>query len=406
MSEPPTKYIMSNIRRGTSVAELIATDFGPPAELLHHPTLEDSRLDDEDSITTLEFTAVPDWLQRLGRGYFHYKTALGTVWGGVDMACDSSGKTPFMRAVIHGDVLLAEMLAEFAVTNLNATDENGFTALHWACSEGLLDMTEFLLTLPGLDSGLLCHKGSTAFDIAYERSETDEALPALFYKSTFTMEKHDPQGALLRLVTMTEPRDDLKEFPGEFLFDPAAGGNVPLVKALMKRGIGLTATNEQHETALHLAAKHGHSGVASALVGKKSRGKEIDIHAVADDNMMALHYAAKTASPETVRVLVRGGAKLEAVSQGGKTALHHAAEQASAKTVRELVDLGANKEAKRHDGQTALHIAAQLPTAETASVLIELKANPYTEDNDGKTPLDLAAGNSNEHMQQVCFQSR
>lgn len=341
-----------------------------------------------------------------------------------------------MRAVINKDIRLAELVAEFPSTDLNAVDDKGWSALDWACSEQLVEMTKFCLTLLSFDSGIACPDGSTAFDIGYSKSpesQNDNVLSRLFYESTFSRDEMNPQGALLRLLTLTEPEDTRTKFPGEFLLDPARGGDEPLVKGLLKRGIGLTATTDNDETALHLAAKGGHPDVARTLLEMPSRGKKIDLHAVADDDMTALHctakkgspetvrilvggrskveavskggkagfhHAAQQASPETVRVLVRGGAKVETVSEGGKTALHLAAETASPATVQELVDLGANKEVARDDRQMGLHIAAKLPTADAARVLLELNANPGAKGNDGRTPLGLAAESSNDGITQ------
>lgn len=363
-------YLMNDIPRGTTSEVLVSTVFPPPAELDCLPVIEDSRLDDDESVTTLVFKKTPQWLEQLGTEYFRHPTALGTIWGGVNTDTDDSGQPAFTRAVIAGNVKLAELLAEFSSTDLNAKDSKGWTALHWACHNDLFELTEFCLTLPGLDSGQTCPAGLTPFDVAFEkaRSSDNDSLPTLFYTSAFTMEPYDPQGALLRLITLTEPNQDRIVFPGEALFDPAEDGNLPLVKALLKRGVNVTATNEKKETALHLAAKNGHAEVAAALLEIPSRGLVFDGRAVAEGNLTALHYAAQKGSPETVRVLMR---------------------------------LGANTEAMSNDGQTALHYAAQHDSPETLLVLMQLGGNMDAKDTTGNTPLDRVAQNGHQSMPQV-----
>lgn len=214
--------------------------------------IRDSRLDDELSVAVIEFSNTPKFLQMLNTQKFGFpkKTDLGTLWKGVDMGeIDEDGKTEFMRAVIEGDMMYAETLAEFEDTAVNVQDNNDWTALHWACSQKRTDLINLCLSIPEFDIGLRNKDNLTAFDLA----ATEMEIMALFYKSMIDLEERDPQSALLRMLTMTsEPAENKAVFPGKAIFCPIEDGNTPLVKALIKRGIDLTAQDINSDTALHL----------------------------------------------------------------------------------------------------------------------------------------------------------
>lgn len=82
------------------------------------------------------------------------------------------------------------------------------------------------------------------------------------------MEERNLGEALLRLLTVTSEPETGTEFPGEDLFGPVLGNRKPLVEALMKSGVNFIATNDNQETALHLASKndHANSSRANSLV--------------------------------------------------------------------------------------------------------------------------------------------
>lgn len=59
-----------------------------------------------------------------------------------------------------------------------------------------------------------------------------------------------------------------------------------IVEMLLSRGSRVNATNMGDDTALHLAAAHGHREVVHRLLGKKA-----DVNAVNEHGCTPLHYA-------------------------------------------------------------------------------------------------------------------
>ena len=120
-----------------------------------------------------------------------------------------------------------------------------------------------------------------------------------------------------------------------------------------------------------------------------------DVNAAQGDGMTALHIAAETGNLEVAELLIEAGADVHAGSRiGGYTALHLAGGGAHASVVRALVRAGADPTAVTSTGGvTPLHLAAKaLDGAEAVRALIEGGAQvDAREGSSGQTPLMFAA---------------
>lgn len=308
---------MNDIPRGTSRITLInylmrsphgqhQAPSGAKPDVLCGVTMADSQLDDELSVARIEFSDTPRWLQDLNNdpNGFPKKTTLGTIWRGINTGTgepDENGRTEFIRAAIRGDLLYAEMLAEFADTDVNVQDKQGRTALHWASAGGHASLVQLCLSVTACDVGLRDEDSVTAFDIARLDHHQSEVIPNLFYRSMMELEETDPQEALLRALTVTaEPVSNLDrpKFPGEAIFDPVHAQNLRLVSALVDRGIDLTARDADGNTALHVAVGIGNTDIAVRLLQGGS-----DIDALDSGGVSTLDHA-NVVGPRMVQVLL------------------------------------------------------------------------------------------------------
>lgn len=350
----PSAYLMNDIPRGTTRSNLMNSLLTPRhlqhATLMEHRPdvvcgiiITNSRLDDELSVATIEFSDTPRWLQDLNldpRG-FPKSTAFGTIWRAVDRGVtDSDGRNVFINAVINGtntvNLHFAEMLAEFPDTDVNIQDNQGRTALHWACAENLSDMVRLCLSVPECIIGLKENQGLTAFDLSLGIVGGDDMIPALFYKSMFELEETEPEAAFLRALTVTSvPATDRAIFPGEAIFDPIMHRNEPLVKALVDRGVDLTATTNEGDTALHLATELCDVSITAMLLKAGS-----DPNALGAGGATPLHRAADNGQLDIALLLLGHGAEVGAKDRRGKTALQHAAENLHEDIVELLGEVG------------------------------------------------------------------
>ena len=103
-----------------------------------------------------------------------------------------------------------------------------------------------------------------------------------------------------------------------------------------------------------------------------------------------MYAAAVNNAHETVVILLKQGAAINAKDQYGKTSLHHAAMNNARETVVILLKQGAAINAKDQRDKTPLHYAAQYNTYETAVALLKQGAAVNVKDQKGKTPLHYA----------------
>lgn len=117
-------------------------------------------------------------------------------------------------------------------------------------------------------------------------------------------------------------------------------------------------------------------------------------NAWSEDGFSALQLAIFGGQEEAARLLIDGGADVEALSRHESIVvrpLQTAAFVRSPSLARILLDAGADPNSRAEHGFTALHSAAQNGDVELARLLLERGADPSLSTDDGRTPGDLAS---------------
>lgn len=376
----PGSYYVVNIGSETTQEDFrrvfSVTVNGIITDTISEITLAPSRLHESQQIATVKFKVTPRCLTDIGSSAFT-DLQIGQFWPKFDMmARDDDGHTALSRGAINANLDLVLMLAHFGDVDINSKDNNGRTPLHLACLGKCVTVVQFLLQVPGLEVSLRSNEGETAYDLA--RQNKDHTIGLIFMINVLELDQHNPDEALLRILTMSsEPyHPDAPPHNPVDLFAACTKGNEKLVDALIYAGVDVNAVDDHQSTSLIEAAKHGHATVVSTLITANA-----NINAIDSGQVTALDFAAMEGYPEVARTLLRTpGIDINRPDAGGFTALHYACRGQTAggevvgrdwgEVVKMLVEKeGLNLDARTGEGKTASQIAVDGGHPELASSL-------------------------------------
>ena len=203
----------------------------------------------------------------------------------------------------------------------------------------------------------------------------------------------------------------------EFI-NAATHGEVAKVKEMLKSDPTLATAKDETGTSVILKATYyGQREVVQTLLatgvelnifeaaatGQTARVQELTsqnkslANAFASDGFMPLGLAVFFGHPETVEVLLKAGANVNATTRETMkvTPLASAAAARQIGIARVLIAHGANINAQAENNFTPLHEVAARGDLEFATLLLDHAADINAKTKDGKTPLDFAQ----EHKQ-------
>ena len=242
----------------------------------------------------------------------------------------TAGGGPLIDAVKKQDLQAVRTLLK-QKAGINATEADGFTALHWAAQRNDVQLVELLL---GAGANA---KASTRYNVTP-------------------------------------------------LYLAAVNGNAAMIERLLKAGADPNGTSQEGQTMLMTASLSGKADAVRLLL---TRGARVDTKEPYR-GQTALMWAAAEGNTAAVDVLLEAGADVKLKSSGGFTALLFAVRSAHIETSVALLKRGANVNDVTPDGSSALSVAAVNAYFELASMLLEHGANPNLPDPRG-SPLHTVA---------------
>ena len=163
----------------------------------------------------------------------------------------------------------------------------------------------------------------------------------------------------------------------------------------------LEAKDEQGRTPLHAAAIFGMPAVVEALLVGGAKDKHACLHAGDGKGRMPLHLAVQSMSiskedaAEKIEILVRHGARADALDGEGVAALHIASQNAFVPAIQALSRAGADLNVLAGPQHTPLHLAAIVGEPASIRALAAVGANLNAQDLSGYTALHVAILKSN-----------
>lgn len=164
------------------------------------------------------------------------------------------------------------------------------------------------------------------------------------------------------------------------LLDAVRDGNEELARSqLNEGGANIRETNEDGQTALHLAVLNSHKSVISLLVENGA-----DIEASTKDGSKPLYIAAKSGNLSLVETLLFFNAQVESFNVKTQTTAFYQAIENDHETVAKcLLEHGADIDARLPSGRTALYNAVVLRKLDLVPFLLRHGANKKVLEEEG-----------------------
>ena len=278
----------------------------------------------------------------------HWRKISGLVLLGVGLAGSSvaAARAPLADAVEQRDNTSVRKLLATGI-DVNAAQEDGTTALHWAAYHDDAE-TVALLAQAGANVNAINRYG----------------VPPLAQACT------NGNAAIVKLLLQAGADANATMKGGESVLMLAArSGDVNAVKALLAQGAKPETRERLGQTALMWAAAEGHTAVVRALIEAGA-----DINATVDSGFKAFFFAVRGGHLDTVRALLAAGADVNAMMQ--RPARAGAG--------------GGRRGAARGPATSPLMLAVQNGHFELAIALIDAGADP-NDVRTGFTPLHVLA---------------
>ena len=243
-------------------------------------------------------------------------------------------------------------------TNINASQADGTTALHWAAHWNDLDAVNLLLRA-GADPKTANRYGATPLSEA-ALSGNAAIIEALLNA-----------GASPKALTTAD---------GEtVLMTAARAGNADAVRVLLDRGADVNAReNYKGQTALMWAAAERHPAVVKLLL---ERGADWKVRSFERETKMPKLSAASSVTP---------------MARGGFTAFLFAAREGDIESAQAMLDHGVDIDQTDVDGTNALVVSLMNKKYSLAKYLLDRGANPNLADVKGRAALYAAVDIRNE----------
>ncbi|MBN1272758.1 MAG: ankyrin repeat domain-containing protein [Candidatus Aminicenantes bacterium] len=286
---------------------------------------------------------------------------------------------------------------------IHAIDENGRTALHWACRLNELDIITFLIkhhsdvNKPDQNRIVPLHSAAARGNVEacqlllnnkaqIDKTNSYGSTPLHFAVSygqfeavKFLVEKGAP----------LEMKDGRQRTPLSVAAREMAG--IEIVRYLVETGANVNTRDYSNSTPISLAAWRGSEDIVDYLL---SQNAELDLSG--RKGIQLLHYSINEKLWKLYQEMVKKCDHLNELIPEGQTLLHWASKSGFLQVIRDLVDRGADLNEPDVFGYTSLHYAARSGRINTVKFLVDEGADIHARLKTEESPVNLAEWGNHE----------
>ncbi|XP_058447921.1 serine/threonine-protein phosphatase 6 regulatory ankyrin repeat subunit A isoform X2 [Malaya genurostris] len=265
---------------------------------------------------------------------------------------------------------------------LNFTNEDGATALHYACQ-----VTKDEVKTENGDREIVKMLLENGADVSLTTKSTNDTC----FHAVALAGNNDVLSEMISHLSATEIQKAMNRQSSVGwtpLLIACNRGHMELVNTLLANHARVDVFDNEGRSALHLAAEHGFLQVSDALISNKAF-----INSKSRNGRTALHLAAMNGYTELVKFLIQDHhAVVDILTLRKQTPLHLAAASGQMNVCKLLLELGANIDATDDVGQKPIHVAAQNNYSEVAKLFLQQHPNlVMATSKDGNTCAHIAA---------------
>ncbi|XP_073186110.1 uncharacterized protein [Lepidochelys kempii] len=309
---------------------------------------------------------------------------------------------------------------------LHMPDKNGAVCLHAAAKRGHAAVVKALLQR-GAEVDARTKENYTALHIAAQHCKPLVVQTLLGFGARVQLKGGKAQETPLHIAACIHEGEKVAEMllksgadvnveqeNGETAMHIAARhGNLRMIKALIEEGGELTSQSKAGECPLHIAVQHSHLPVveeilnylatekshaeASACVNQENKAGETPLHLAAAVKKDMVHFEGE--ETKIIAMLMEYNADISRTTRVNDwSPLLVAAERGHTAIVKILLQHHARVDVFDEHGKAALHLAAENGHDQIADVLLWHKAFVNAKTKLGLTPLHLSAQNGYNHL--------
>lgn len=302
-----------------------------------------------------------------------------------------TGETPLHLGCKNSHTEIVKLLIEFvknkhnaevATTYINCMNEDGATALHYACHVLKSDVK-----IANSDKEIVRLLLESGGDVSIQTKLTHETC----FHYCAVAGNNDVLTEMIAHMTATDIQKAMNRQSSVGwtpLLIACNRGHMELVNNLLANHARVDVFDNEGRSALHLASEHGYLQVCDALLTNKAF-----INSKSRVGRTALHLAAMNGYSHLVKFLIRDhNAVIDILTLRKQTPLHLAAASGQIDVCKLLLELGANIDATDDQGQKPIHVAAQNNFSEVAKLFLQQHPNlVMATSKDGNTCAHIAA---------------